>query len=47
MIAIHMTTHRRLASCLLQRAVESVLSQDFTDFEFVVCNHASVAGAAA
>ena len=36
MIAIHMTTHRRLASGLLQRAVESVLSQDFTDFEFVI-----------
>ena len=47
MITIHMTTHRRLASGLLQRAVESVLSQDFTDFEFVVCDDASVDGTAA
>jgi hypothetical protein len=31
-----MTTHRRLDSGLVQRAVESVLSQDFTDFEFVI-----------
>jgi glycosyltransferase involved in cell wall biosynthesis len=47
MITIHMTTHRRLASGLLRRAVESVLSQDFTDFEFVVCDDASVDGTAA
>ena len=47
MITIHMTTHRRLASGLLQRAVELVLSQDFTDFEFVVCDDASVDGTAA
>jgi hypothetical protein len=36
MIAIHMKTHRRLASGLRQQAVESVLSQDFADFEFVI-----------
>jgi glycosyltransferase involved in cell wall biosynthesis len=47
MITIHMTTYRRLASGLLQRAVESVLSQDFADFEFVVCDDASVDGTAA
>ena len=47
MITIHMTTHRRLASGLLQRAVESVLSQGFTDFEFVICDDASVDGTAA
>lgn len=46
MITIHMTTHRRLASGLLQQAVESVLSQDFTDFEFIVCDDASVDGTA-
>jgi glycosyltransferase involved in cell wall biosynthesis len=46
MITIHMTTHRRLGSGLLQRAVESVLSQDFTDFEFIVCDDASVDGTA-
>src|ERR1700722_14182242 len=47
MITIHMTTYRRLAAGLLQRAVESVLSQGFTDFEFVVCDDASVDGTAA
>jgi glycosyltransferase involved in cell wall biosynthesis len=47
MITIHMTTHRRRASGLLQRAVESVLSQDFADFEFVICDDASVDGTAA
>jgi glycosyltransferase involved in cell wall biosynthesis len=46
MITIHMTTHRRLASGLLQRAVESVLLQDLIDFEFVVCDP-SVDGTAA
>ena len=47
MITIHMTTHRRLGSGLLQQAVESVLLQDFTDFEFIVCDDASVDGTAA
>jgi hypothetical protein len=46
MISIHMTTHRRLGSGLLRKAVESVLSQDFTDFEFIICDDASVDGTA-
>lgn len=47
MITIHMTTHRRFASGLLRQSVESVLSQDFTDFELIVCDDASVDGTAA
>ncbi len=46
MISIHMTTHRRFASGLLQQAIESVLSQDFEDFEFIICDDASVDGTA-
>jgi glycosyltransferase involved in cell wall biosynthesis len=41
MITLHMTTYRRHSSGLLARAVESVLSQDFRDFEFVICDDAS------
>lgn len=47
MISIHMTTHRRYASGLLQRAIDSVLSQDFQDFEFIICDDASSDGTAA
>jgi glycosyltransferase involved in cell wall biosynthesis len=47
MLTIHLTTHRRHRSGLLRRAVESVLSQDFTDFELVVCDDASTDGTAA
>lgn len=46
MITIHMTTHKRLACGLLRRAVESVLSQDFGDFEFIICDDASIDGTA-
>ncbi len=46
MITIHMTTHKRLASGLLREAVESVLSQDFGDFEFVICDDTSIDGTA-
>lgn len=41
-----MTTHRRFASGLLRRAVASVLAQDHTDFEFVICDDASTDGTA-
>lgn len=41
-----MTTHRRFASGLLRRAVASVLAQDYTDFEFVICDDASTDGSA-
>jgi glycosyltransferase involved in cell wall biosynthesis len=44
MISIHMTTHRRLGGGLLANAVESVLSQDFRNFEFIICDDASVDG---
>lgn len=46
MITIHMTTHRRFASGLLTRAVASVLAQDHTDFELVICDDASADGSA-
>jgi glycosyltransferase involved in cell wall biosynthesis len=46
MITIHMTTYRRHASGLLRRAVESVLSQDFSDYELVICDDASADGTA-
>ena len=46
MITIHMTTYRRNASGLLRRAVESVLSQDFRDYELVICDDASADGTA-
>jgi glycosyltransferase involved in cell wall biosynthesis len=45
-ITIHMTTHRRYRSGLLPAAVESVLRQDFTDFEFIICDDASTDGTA-
>jgi glycosyltransferase involved in cell wall biosynthesis len=41
-----MTTHRRYRSGLLLAAVESVLSQDFRDFEFIICDDASTDGSA-
>jgi glycosyltransferase involved in cell wall biosynthesis len=47
MITIHMTTYRRHRSGLLRRALESVLSQDFPDFELVLCDDASTDGTAA
>lgn len=47
MITIHMTTHKRLAAGLLDQAVSSVLTQDFQDFEFIVCDDASTDGTAA
>ncbi len=46
MISIHMTTACRFANGLLQRAVESVLNQDFSDFEFIICDDASEDGTA-
>ena len=42
-----MTTYARYRSGLLQAAVESVLSQDFSDFEFVIHDDASNDGSAA
>jgi len=47
MLTIHMTTYRRHASGLLRKAVESVLSQDYADFEFIICDDASVDGSMA
>src|SRR5436853_5700106 len=44
LITIHMTTYARCQSGLLQAAVESVLSQDFRDFEFVITDDASSDG---
>jgi glycosyltransferase involved in cell wall biosynthesis len=44
MLTIHMTTYRRFESGLLQHAVESVLSQSFRDFEFIICDDASTDG---
>ncbi|HTJ91192.1 MAG TPA: glycosyltransferase [Acidocella sp.] len=46
MLTIHMTTHRRFACGLLRRAVKSVLSQSFRDFEFIICDDASTDGTA-
>jgi glycosyltransferase involved in cell wall biosynthesis len=46
MLTIHMTTYRRFGAGLLQRAVESVLSQSFRDFEFIICDDASTDGTA-
>lgn len=46
MITIHMTTHRRLASGLLRQAINSVLAQEFRDFEFIICDDASEDGTA-
>ena len=47
MITIHMTTYKRFRSGLLERAVESVLSQSFCDFEFIICDDASTDGTSA
>src|SRR4051794_40818900 len=41
-----MTTYARHKSGLLRAAIESVLSQDFTDFEFIVYDDASNDGSA-
>src|SRR5947208_2593971 len=41
-----MTTYARYRSGLLRAAVESVLSQDYADFEFVICDDASNDGSA-
>ncbi len=41
-----MTTYSRHKSGLLRAAIESVLSQDFADFEFIVCDDASNDGSA-
>jgi glycosyltransferase involved in cell wall biosynthesis len=42
-----MTTYARYRSGLLQAAVQSVLSQDFSDFEFIIHDDASSDGSAA
>lgn len=47
MITIHMTTYKRFANGLLPAAVDSVLSQSFKDFEFIICDDASYDGTAA
>jgi glycosyltransferase involved in cell wall biosynthesis len=47
MITIHMTTYCRHASGLLHRAVTSVLSQDFRNYEFIICDDASADGTSA
>jgi glycosyltransferase involved in cell wall biosynthesis len=44
MISIHMTTACRFKSGLLVKAIESVLSQDYEDFEFIICDDASMDG---
>jgi glycosyltransferase involved in cell wall biosynthesis len=44
MLTMHMTTYSRFQNGLLPRAVESVLSQDYDDFEFVICDDCSVDG---
>lgn len=41
MITIHMTTYARNNSGLLRAAVDSVLAQEFEDFEFIICDDAS------
>jgi glycosyltransferase involved in cell wall biosynthesis len=41
-----MTTYARYRSGLLQAAVQSVLSQDFQDFEFIIHDDASIDGSA-
>jgi glycosyltransferase involved in cell wall biosynthesis len=41
-----MTTYARHESGLLRAAVESVLSQDYDDFEFIICDDASNDGSA-
>jgi glycosyltransferase involved in cell wall biosynthesis len=41
LITIHMTTYARYRSGLLPAAVQSVLSQDFRDFEFIIHDDAS------
>src|SRR3954462_10613882 len=41
-----MTTYARNNSGLLRAAVESVLAQDFEDFEFIICDDASHDGSA-
>ena len=46
MITVHMTTYRRFGTQLLKRAVDSVLSQDFEDFEFIICDDGSTDGTA-
>ena len=47
MITLHMTTYSRRQNGLLADAVESVLSQGYGDFEFVICDDASTDGTAA
>jgi glycosyltransferase involved in cell wall biosynthesis len=45
-ISIHMTTYARYGTGLLQAAVDSVLSQSFRDFEFIITDDASTDGSA-
>jgi GT2 family glycosyltransferase len=46
LITIHMTTYARYRSGLLQAAIQSVLSQGFRDFEFIIHDDASNDGSA-
>lgn len=46
MISIHMTTYARYQSGLLARAIESVLSQSYQDFELIICDDNSTDGTA-
>ncbi len=46
MISINMTTACRYQNGLLQKAIESVLAQDYKDFELVICDDASTDGTA-